>query len=152
MRCRHCQSPLIQRFIDLGASPPSNAYLNASDLHRPEKWYPLRVMVCDSCWLVQTEDFADSKELFNADYGYFSSISSTWLAHAKKYVDAIIERFSLNANSMVVEVAANDGYLLQYVQSAGIPCMGIEPTRSTASVAKEKGIEVKEEFFGTSSQ
>ncbi len=148
MHCRHCQSPVIHQFIDLGASPPSNAYLTEADLQKPEKWYPLRVMVCHSCWLVQTQDFADAKTLFTDEYGYFSGMSASWLDHAKQYVNQIVQRFQLDTNSTVIEVASNDGYLLQYVKEAGIPCLGIEPTHNTAASAKAKGIEVVEEFFG----
>jgi SAM-dependent methyltransferase len=117
-------------------------------MHAPEKWYPLRVMVCTSCWLVQTEDFADCAELFSADYAYFSSFSTTWLQHAERYVANMAERFGLGEHSHVVEVASNDGYLLQYVKARGIPCLGVEPTASTAQAARDKGIEVVEEFFG----
>jgi hypothetical protein len=113
-----------------------------------EKWYPLRVLVCTHCWLVQTEDFAGRDELFNADYAYFSSFSSTWLAHAERYVVDMVTRFNLNANSHVVEVAANDGYLLQYMKTRNIPCTGVEPTASTAKSAREKGIHIVEKFFG----
>lgn len=148
MNCRHCHSPLRHSFLDLGTAPPSNAYLTKEDLGKPEIYYPLRVMVCDSCWLVQTIDVADKSEFFSADYAYFSSYSSSWLQHSKSYVDAMVERFDLNADSHVVEVAANDGYLLQYFQEYNIPCTGIEPTAGTAAVAREKGIEIIEEFFG----
>lgn len=148
MKCRHCGTPLGQTFLDLGASPPSNAYLTSETLGRPEVWYPLRVLVCTNCWLVQTEDHAGREELFASDYAYFSSTSSSWLAHSKAYVDAMVGRFGLDAGSMVVEVAANDGYLLQYVQAKGIPCYGVEPTASTAAAAREKGIDIVERFFG----
>lgn len=148
MHCRHCQSAVIHQFIDLGASPPSNAYLTEADLQKPEKWYPLRVMVCHTCWLVQTQDFADAETLFTDEYGYFSSMSASWLDHAKRYVNQMIRRFALDTNSLVIEVASNDGYLLQFVKEAGIPCIGIEPTHNTAASAKTKGIEVVEEFFG----
>lgn len=148
MNCRHCGAELKLPFIDLGAAPPSNAYLDETDLHRAEKYYPLRVMVCSDCWLVQIEDFADAGELFSADYAYFSSFSTTWLLHAEDYVTAMAGRFVLNQNSLVAEVAANDGYLLQFVKSRGLPCYGIEPTRSTAEAARAKGIEIIEEFFG----
>ena len=148
MKCRHCGTPLGQTFLDLGASPPSNAYLTSETLGRPEVWYPLRVLVCTNCWLVQTEDHAGREELFASDYAYFSSTSSSWLAHSKAYVDAMVGRFGLDAGSMVVEVAANDGYLLQYVQAKGIPCYGIEPTASTAAAAREKEIDIVERFFG----
>ena len=149
MKCRHCNSELHLPLVDLGSAPPSNAYLTDQALHAPEKWFPLRVLVCEQCWLAQTEDFAQADELFDAEYAYFSSFSSSWLAHAQRYVADMIGRFDLNADSHVVEVAANDGYLLQYVQAAGIPCTGIEPTASTAAAAREKGIPIVEDFFGT---
>lgn len=148
MKCRHCHSELSLNFINLGSAPPSNAYLPVEALHAAERWYPLNVMVCQSCWLVQTEDYADSGELFSPDYAYFSSFSSTWLQHAESYVAAMHNRFGLGAESMVVEVAANDGYLLQYVKQRGTPCYGIEPTASTASAARQRGITIIQEFFG----
>lgn len=148
MLCRHCNNTLNHVFVDLGSSPPSNAYLTAEDLKKPEKWFPLRVLVCEKCWLVQTEDFAQADELFDANYAYFSSYSTSWLKHAQNYVTEMIQRFQLGAESHVVEVASNDGYLLQYVQEAGIPCTGIEPTASTAAAARDKGIQVVEQFFG----
>lgn len=148
MKCRHCGSELKFSFVDLGSAPPSNAYLAKDALHAPEKWFPLRVLVCEKCWLVQTEDFARPEELFDKDYAYFSGYSESWLEHSKRYVEEVIERFSLNHESNVVEVAANDGYLLQYVQAHGIPCLGIEPTASTAAVARKKGVKIIEEFFG----
>lgn len=148
MKCRHCETELTLPFLDLGSAPPSNSYLTSAVLHAPEKWYPLRVMVCTECWLVQTEDFADHEELFSADYAYFSSFSDSWLRHARGYVEAMAGRFSLGAASHVVEVAANDGYLLQYVRERGIPCLGVEPTASTAAAARAKGIEIVESFFG----
>jgi SAM-dependent methyltransferase len=148
MKCRHCSTELIDTFVDLGFSPPSNAYLRREDLIRPETYYPLRVMVCRSCWLVQTEDYAHHEQLFDTEYAYFSSTSSTWLAHASSYVEMIVKRLALDGNSKVVELAANDGYLLQYMQQRGIPNLGVEPTRSTADAARAKGIAVVEEFFG----
>jgi SAM-dependent methyltransferase len=148
MKCRHCQTELSLSFIDLGAAPPSNAYLTLSSLAAPEKHYPLRVLVCNQCWLVQTEDYANANELFAADYAYFSSFSSSWLAHAEHYVASIIEQFALTENSYIIEVAANDGYLLQYVKARAIPCLGIEPTASTANAARAKGIAIVEDFFG----
>jgi len=148
VKCRHCGSPLTLSFIDLGSAPPSNAYLTADTLNRPEVWYPLRVLVCTSCWLVQTEDHAGREELFADDYAYFSSTSTGWLAHSKAYVGAMVARFGLKASSMVVEVAANDGYLLQYVKERAIPCYGIEPTASTAAAARAKGIDIEDRFFG----
>lgn len=148
MKCRHCAAPLARRFLDLGTAPPSNAYLDAARLDQPEAWYPLRLLVCDTCWLAQTEDFAGREALFTEDYAYFSSFSTSWLAHAQRYVGDMIARFGLTARSCVVEVAANDGYLLQYVRQAGIPAYGIEPTASTAAAARAKGIDIVQEFFG----
>jgi SAM-dependent methyltransferase len=148
MKCRHCGEELNNTFLDLGSSPPSNSYLTEQSLKEPEKWYPLKVMVCDSCWLVQTEDFVGAGEMFSEDYAYFSSFSTTWLDHAERYVEKVVSRFGLTGDKTVVEIAANDGYLLQYVKAKGIPCYGIEPTSSTAEAAREKGIEIIEDFFG----
>ncbi len=148
MICRHCATPLQHTFLDLGFAPPSNAYLSAADLIKPEKYYPLKVKVCTHCWLVQTEDYAQADELFSADYAYFSSTSTGWLAHASGYAKAIIQRLGLNQNSHVIEVASNDGYLLKNFVAAGIPCLGIEPTASTAAAAEKLGIPVIREFFG----
>ncbi|WP_076792520.1 class I SAM-dependent methyltransferase [Chlorobium sp. KB01] len=148
MKCRHCGAELKLTLVDLGSAPPSNAYLTVEKLQNPEKWFPLRVLVCEQCWLVQTEDFAQADELFDADYAYFSAYSSSWLAHSERYVSDMAQRFSLNEQSYMIEVAANDGYLLQYVKALGIPCTGIEPTASTAIAARAKGIDIVEEFFG----
>jgi len=147
MKCRHCGGDLNLELIDLGFAPPSNAYLAAKDLKKPEIHYPLRVLVCQGCWLTQTEDFVGHDQLFTSDYAYFSSCSVTWVEHARIYVDAIVDRLGLNARSLVVEIAANDGYLLQFVSRKGIPNYGIEPTRSTAEVARAKGLSIVEEFF-----
>lgn len=149
MKCRHCGKEVTLPFVDLGSAPPSNSYLTEAGLKQPEKWYPLRVLVCTDCWLVQTEDYAHHAEFFSPDYAYFSSFSTTWLRHAEQYVAEMADRFGLGGNSNVIEVASNDGYLLQYVKSRGIPCLGIEPTASTAQAARDKGIDVVEEFFGT---
>lgn len=148
MKCRHCYAALTLPLIDLGFAPPSNAYLSTQQLQQPEKKYPLRVLVCQICWLVQTEDFALAHELFDADYAYFSSFSSTWLEHAKRYATEMSARFHVNSSSHVVEIAANDGYLLQYFKAANIPCTGVEPTASTATAARTKGIHIVQEFFG----
>ena len=148
MKCRHCDAELTLPLIDLGSAPPSNAYLTGKSLKAPEKWFPLKVLVCNQCWLAQTEDYAGAEELFDADYAYFSSFSSSWLQHAEQYVTDMVSRFGLNTKSHVIEVAANDGYLLQYVKARNIPCLGIEPTASTADAAREKGIDIREDFFG----
>jgi SAM-dependent methyltransferase len=147
MKCRHCQAQLKHTFIDLGTAPPSNSYLNETMLSESEKWYPLRVLVCDQCWLVQTQDFVEHDDMFNSEYAYFSSYSTSWLTHANRYTNNICGRFKLDNNSFVIEIASNDGYLLQYFKERNIPCLGIEPTKSTAMSAREKGIEVDEDFF-----
>ena len=136
MRCRHCGTDLKLLLLDLGSAPPSNAYLTEEALHKEEKKLPLRVLVCEKCWLAQTEDFAQANELFDSGYAYFSSFSSTWLEHAKNYVTDMVSRFNLNSKSHVIEVAANDGYLLQFVKKMGIPCTVIEPTSSSADAAR----------------
>lgn len=148
MRCRHCSAPADLSFVDLGFAPPSNAYLEAKDLGYPEVYYPLRVKVCPQCWLVQTEDHAQAEELFSPNYAYFSSTSTSWLEHAAKYVRMITERLQLGSDSFVIEVASNDGYLLKNFVAAHIPCLGIEPTASTAAAAETLGIPVRREFFG----
>jgi SAM-dependent methyltransferase len=151
MNCRHCGAGVRLPLIDLGTAPPSNAYLGADQLDQPELHFPLRVGVCDACWLVQTEDYAEADKLFDAQYAYFSSTSSSWLRHASGFVDMAVQRFALGARSLVAEVACNDGYLLQYVQRAGIPCYGIEPTASTAGAARALGLDVEQEFLGRAS-
>ena len=148
MKCRHCGSLLEHTFLDLGFAPPSNAYLTRADLAKPEKYYPLKIKVCSTCWLVQTEDYAQADELFNSEYAYFSSTSSGWLAHAARYAEQLTRQLRLDKSSLVVEVASNDGYLLKNFLAAGIPCLGIEPTASTAAAAELLGIPVMREFFG----
>lgn len=148
MKCRHCQSELTLPLVDLGSAPPSNAYLTADTLRMPEKYYPLRVLVCTECWLAQTEDYTQADELFDADYAYFSSTSIGWLDHAARYAEKMTQQLGLNQNSLVIEVASNDGYLLKNFVVAGIPCLGIEPTASTAAAAEKLGISVMREFFG----
>ena len=148
MNCRHCGTPLTHTFLDLGFAPPSNAYLTKKDLSKPEKYYPLNIKVCDQCWLVQTEDYAQADELFSPDYAYFSSTSSGWLKHAKQYSQQMTKMLNLNRDSHVIEVASNDGYLLKNFVEAGIPCLGIEPTDSTADAAEKHGVPVLREFFG----
>jgi hypothetical protein len=149
VNCRHCQTPLDLVFVDLGTAPPSNAYLPAGAAAAAEEWLPLRVLVCTSCWLVQTEDVADARRLFDSDYAYFSGFSRTWLEHVQRYVNEMVSRFCLGPRSHVVEVAANDGSLLKCFRDAGIPCLGIEPTASTATAARAAGLDIIEEFFGT---
>lgn len=148
MKCRHCSSELTHTFLDLGFAPPSNAYLTKDDLTKPEKYYPLKVMVCDQCWLVQTEDYAQADELFDSEYAYFSSTSTGWLEHAKRYAEEMTQELGLSDKSLVIEVASNDGYLLKNFVASSIPCLGIEPTASTAAVAEVLGIPVLREFFG----
>lgn len=148
MNCRFCNTPLSQVFLDLGTAPPSNSFLKAEDLNAPETYYPLKLFVCPDCFLVQVDEVKRSAEIFSSEYVYFSSFSSTWLAHAKAYVEATLPRLGLGSGSLVMEIASNDGYLLQYVRQAGVPALGIEPTASTAKAAREKGVETLEEFFG----
>jgi len=147
MNCRHCGTPLEHIFLDLGFAPPSNAYLTTDDLLTPETFFPLKLYVCEDCWLVQTEDYARADELFRPDYAYFSSTSSTWLEHASRYVETIRQRLELAPNNFVIEIASNDGYLLKNFVAAGIPCLGIEPTAGTAAAAEAMGIPVLREFF-----
>jgi SAM-dependent methyltransferase len=146
--CRHCGSRLEHTVIDLGHQPPSNAYLKPDQLEEPEITYPLKVFVCMGCWLVQLPAHASAEELFAADYAYFSSTSSSWCSHAERFVEAAVERLELGAASQVVELASNDGYLLQHVQKRGIPCLGIEPTHDTGEAARALGIPTIERFFG----
>ena len=147
MKCRHCKSNLNLKFLDLGNTAPSNSYLNYEDLKKPEITYPLRIMVCKQCWLVQTEDYTNANELFTDDYAYFSSTSTSWLSHATTYCDIIINRLNLTKESFVVELASNDGYLLKNFIKLGIPCIGIEPTKKTAAASRDLGITVEEVFF-----
>jgi SAM-dependent methyltransferase len=148
MNCRHCNTPLKHVFLDLGFAPPSNAYLNQEQLTQPEVYLPLKLFVCDECWLVQTEDYSQADELFRYDYAYYSSTSTSWLEHAARYTTQITERFNLGPQSFVIEVASNDGYLLKNFLTPGIPCLGIEPTAGTADAAEHLGIPVLREFFG----
>ena len=148
MDCRSCCSSLELVMADLGTAPFSNAYLATAQLSEPELWYPLRVLVCTSCWLVQTEDFARRDELFGDDYAYFSSFSDSWLAHSRNYAERMIRELELNASSFVVEIASNDGYLLKEFVAESIPCLGVEPTASTAAASRAIGVSVLQEFFG----
>ena len=146
--CRHCSHETKFKFVDLGNSPPSNEYLSEKCLDIPEIYYPLQVFVCSNCWLVQTKDFSSGSELFKEDYAYLSSTSSSWLEHCKKYVKKIVSTLNLNSSSFVVELASNDGYLLNYFRDYKVPCLGIEPTEGTAKIAQRIGVETLIKFFG----
>ncbi|NRA11655.1 MAG: methyltransferase domain-containing protein [Crocinitomicaceae bacterium] len=148
MKCRFDGKSLEHIFIDLGFSPPSNSFISPEELNHPETYYPLRLYVSERSFLVQTEDFQSGDEIFDEDYIYFSSFSKSWLAHSKAYTEMMTDRFGYNENSLVTEIASNDGYLLQYFKELNIPVLGIEPTMSTAKVSMEKGIENIVEFFG----
>lgn len=148
MKCRHCAAPLHDVFLDLGGAPPSNAFLSADALNAPETWFPLKLFTCSHCLLVQVDEVQSHAALFAPDYVYHSSFSKSWLAHAERYVEQVIAQLDLGRDSLVMEIASNDGYLLQYVAARGIPCIGIEPTTGTAAVARQKGIETLESFFG----
>ncbi len=148
IRCRFCGQPADDVFLDLGTAPPSNAFLAASDLARPETWFPLKLHACRHCLLVQVDEVESHERLFAPDYVYYSSFSTSWLAHARRYADTVVARLSLGRGSRVVEIASNDGYLLQYLVARDIPCLGIEPTAGTAEVARARGIETIERFFG----
>ncbi|MDX1959904.1 MAG: class I SAM-dependent methyltransferase [Leptospiraceae bacterium] len=148
MKCRACNNKLKFEFADLEFAPPSNSFLKKEELELPEVFYPLKLFVCNSCYLVQVDEYKKSSEIFSSDYVYFSSYSKSWLEHSEKYSKMITERFSINKDSQVVEIASNDGYLLQYFLKKGIKVLGIEPSSSTAIVARSKGINTIEEFFG----
>jgi 2-polyprenyl-3-methyl-5-hydroxy-6-metoxy-1,4-benzoquinol methylase len=148
MKCRFCATSLHDVFLDLGTAPPSNAFLTADALQAPEAWFPLKLFTCTDCHLVQVDEVQQHERLFSPDYAYFSSYSRSWLQHAEQYVSKVVPRLGLAAGSLVVEVASNDGYLLQYVAARGIPCVGIEPTAGTAQAARARGVETEEQFFG----
>jgi SAM-dependent methyltransferase len=148
MKCRHCGSENFWPFLDLGTAPPSNSYLSADKLAEPELWYPLVIRTCAACLLTQTEDFASRETFFSESYAYFSSFSTSWLKHAQAYVGAMKTRFGFEEGARLVEIAANDGYLLQFGTPHGFRCLGVEPTASTAAAARAKGIEIVEDFFG----
>lgn len=145
--CRFCRTPLCRTFADLGVSPVSNAFLRADQLNKMEPFYPLHAYVCEACFLVQLEDFETPEHIFNDQYAYFSSYSDSWLNHARQYTEQITARLGLNASSFVVEIASNDGYLLQYFVEKGIPVLGIEPSSNVANAARSKGIDTSVEFF-----
>ncbi|MEO9116005.1 MAG: class I SAM-dependent methyltransferase [Gemmatimonadaceae bacterium] len=148
MKCRFCAAPLHDAFLDLGSAPPSNAFLTAETLNAPEAWFPLKLYSCAKCHLVQVDEVQSHAALFAPDYAYYSSFSRSWLVHAERYVDEVVDKLGLNHSSLVMEIASNDGYLLQYVAARGIPCVGIEPASGTAAAARQKGIETIERFFG----
>ena len=147
MKCRSCSSVNLIDFCDLGQAPLSNSLVPAFQLGQHEIWYPLKIKVCVECLLVQTEDFIEAHDIFTSDYVYFSSYSSTWIKHAENFVQKAIKSYNLNHNSFVVEIASNDGYLLQFVKKSGIPCLGIEPAEETSVIAENKGINVINDFF-----
>lgn len=148
MQCRFCKTELEHVFIDLVNSPASNSFLNPEQLNEPEVFYPLKVYTCHNCFLVQVDEYKKSDAIFDSQYVYFSSYSSSWLKHAEQYTKMMIERFGFNDHSLVIELASNDGYLLQYFKQKNIPVLGIEPTANTAAAALEKGVESVVDFFG----
>jgi hypothetical protein len=145
--CRFCQAPLRQTFVDLGMSPLCESYVTTDQLNRMEPFYPLHVKVCERCYLVQLEEYVSREHIFT-EYAYFSSYSDSWLNHCSNYVDMISERFGLGGRSLAVELASNDGYLLQYFVKRGIPVLGVEPAVNLARVAEKKGVSTLVEFFG----
>lgn len=148
MNCRFCKHLLSIEFIDLGNSPLSNSYLTQEGLNEPEVYYPLKIFICENCFLVQIDEYIKSNEIFNNKYAYFSSFSTNWLTHAKNYTEMILNRFPINNQSLVIEIASNDGYLLQYFKEKNIPVLGIEPTSNTAEAARNKGIDSIIDYFG----
>lgn len=148
MQCRFCKTELTHDFIDLVNSPASNSFLTAQQLNEPETFYPLKVYTCHKCFLVQVDEYKKSDAIFDSNYVYFSSYSTSWLKHAKAYTEMMTKRFGYTKDSLVIEVASNDGYLLQYFHQHNIPVLGIEPTANTAEAAKEKGVDSIVDFFG----
>lgn len=148
MKCRFCNHSIQTEFADLVNSPPSNSYLTIDQLNEPEVFYPLKVMVCEKCFLVQVDEYKKSSDIFNSEYAYFSSYSTSWLDHCKRYTEMMIKRFGYTEKSRVTEIASNDGYLLQYFKQKNIPVLGIEPTANTAKIAISKGIPSVIDFFG----
>lgn len=147
LSCRFCAAPLERVVADLGASPLANSYLEAADLLGPEPFFPLTVRVCERCWLCQLPEVAKPEEIFS-DYAYFSSVSTSWVEHARRYTEAMIERFGIGPEHLVVEVASNDGYLLRHFKERGVPVLGVEPAANVAEAARELGIETEVRFFG----
>ena len=148
MNCRFCNYKLKCVFVDLGETPLANSYLKKEDLEKKESYYPLRVYVCSKCFLVQLEEFKSPKEIFS-EYAYFSSFSEEWLKHAQKFVENVIGRFNLDSKSKILEIASNDGYMLQFFRSRGIPVLGVEPAANISKIANERGIPTITEFFGS---
>ena len=148
MNCRFCGKKLTHEFVDLVNAPPSNAFLTEERLGEPEVFYPLKLLVCGSCFLVQIDEYEKSSNIFSSEYVYFSSYSTTWLTHAKRYAEMMVEKYGYDQTRQVIEIASNDGYLLQYFKERGIPSLGIEPAEGTAYVARKKGIETVIDFFG----
>ena len=150
MICRHCKNSYLIPLVDLGSSPPSNMYLTDQENFKPEVWYPLKVYLCEKCLLVQTIDFVKADELFHSNYAYFSGYSDSWISHCENFVNYVVDRFNLDSNDTVIEIASNDGSLLQFFKNRNIKCYGVEPTQIAAEVAIQKGIDTFIEFFGTS--
>lgn len=145
--CRACRAPLRRTFVDLGMSPLCESYVPQERLHDPEVFYPLHVFVCEQCYLVQLMEYVPPEDIFS-DYAYFSSYSDSWVEHARRYSESVIERFSLDGESLVVEIASNDGYLLKHFVDRRVPCLGIEPAANVAEVARRHGVETEVRFFG----
>jgi len=149
MKCRNCSSLLTTLFADLGSSPPSNSYIKKEQLNDPEATYPLKLFVCNNCLLVQIDEIKKAEEIFCDEYAYFSSYSNMWLNHCQTYTEMVTSKYSITNHSFVIEVASNDGYMLQYFLEKNIPVLGIEPTSGTAKAAIEKGIPTRIDFFST---
>lgn len=150
MKCRHCKTELNHIFVDLVNCPPSNDMLKEEQLNEPEIFYPLKIFTCHNCYLVQVDEMKKADAIFNNEYTYFSSYSTSWLAHSKQYVDMMMKRFAFDSSSQVIEIASNDGYLLQYFKEYNVPVLGVDPTANTAVVAISKGIPTIVDFFGSS--
>lgn len=148
MKCRHCNNPLQHVFADLAYSPISNAMLTIDKLQKPEDYFPLKVFVCDKCFLVQVDEMKEADKIFDSEYTYFSSISTTWLNHTMNYVDLMMKKFNYNENSQVIEIASNDGCLLQNFLKYNVPVLGIDPTSNTAELAEKRGVKTLVDFFG----
>ncbi|MEZ5082521.1 MAG: class I SAM-dependent methyltransferase [Bacteroidales bacterium] len=147
MKCRHCKTDLKHVFADLAFSPVSNAMLSQQQLNEPELYFPLKIFTCHNCWLVQVDEMEKADKIFDEEYTYFSSFSTSWLQHAKRYVDMMTERFGFNGESLILEIASNDGYLLQYFKEKNITVVGVDPTANTAREAEKKGVPTIVDFF-----